>query len=63
MLFIGYEEASKCYRMYDPATDKLQVTRDVVFEESRAWNWDAEREPTPESTSFNVTYVLDDGTM
>jgi hypothetical protein len=36
MLFIGYEEASKCNRVYDPATDKLQVTHDVVFEESRA---------------------------
>jgi transposase InsO family protein len=36
MLFIGYEEASKCYRVYYPAADKLQVTRDVVFEESRA---------------------------
>jgi hypothetical protein len=38
MLFNGYEEASKCCRVYDPVADKLQVTRDVVFEENRAWN-------------------------
>jgi hypothetical protein len=63
MLFIGYEEASKCYCVYDPTANKLQVLHDVVFEENRAWNWDVEREPTPAATSFNATYVLEDGTV
>jgi transposase InsO family protein len=34
MLFIGYQEGSKCYRIYDPASNKLQVSHDIVFEET-----------------------------
>ncbi|KAJ4740894.1 Transposon Ty1-H Gag-Pol polyprotein [Rhynchospora pubera] len=39
MVFIGYEIGSKAYRMYDPVTGKLQISRDAVFEEEKAWNW------------------------
>ncbi|CAL1392261.1 unnamed protein product [Linum trigynum] len=40
MVFIGYESpVSKAYRMYNPATQKLVVTRDVVFDEGRKWDW------------------------
>jgi hypothetical protein len=42
MLFIGYEKGSKCYRVYDPPSKKLQVSRDIVFEESRPWSWKQE---------------------
>ena len=28
MVLVGYEEVSKAYRAYDPATKKVQVTRD-----------------------------------
>lgn len=35
MVFIGYEIGSKAYRVYNPATRKLQVTRDVVFHEEK----------------------------
>jgi hypothetical protein len=36
---IGYETGSKAYRLYDPETRKLIVSRDVVFEEDRPWDW------------------------
>jgi hypothetical protein len=36
MVFIGYEEGTKGYRVYDPASKKLQVTRDVLFEENQS---------------------------
>lgn len=62
-VFIGYEAGSKCYRVYDPATGKLQVSRDVVFEESRAWNWAEEQVQASGNTSFSVTYVEESGTM
>ena len=39
MVFIGYETGSKAYRMFDPETRKLVVTRDAVFEEYRCWDW------------------------
>jgi hypothetical protein len=34
MLFIGYEEGSKCYHVYYPASNNLQVSHDIVFEET-----------------------------
>jgi hypothetical protein len=39
MVFIGYESGTKGYRLFDPATNKLVVSRDVIFEENQPWNW------------------------
>lgn len=39
MVFIGYESNSKAYRFYDPIAKKVCVTRDVVFEKERQWDW------------------------
>lgn len=38
MVFLGYEEGSKAYRVYNPGAKKLHVTRDVVFQEKK-WDW------------------------
>lgn len=38
-VMVGYEEGSKAYRIFDPAGNKLMVSRDVVFEEARPWDW------------------------
>jgi hypothetical protein len=37
MVFIGYESGTKGYRLFDPATSKLAVRRDVIFEENVPW--------------------------
>jgi len=34
-MFIGYSEESKTYRLYNPKTKKLIVSRDVIFEEGK----------------------------
>jgi len=39
-VFLGYEPGTKGYRIYDPVKDKLLVTRDVVFDEKKQWNWE-----------------------
>ena len=39
MVFVGYETGTKGYRVYDPRSKKLSVSRDVVFEESKGWDW------------------------
>uniref|UniRef100_A0ACD5Y6T1 Uncharacterized protein n=1 Tax=Avena sativa TaxID=4498 RepID=A0ACD5Y6T1_AVESA len=41
MVFIGYEPNSKAFRMFDPKTQKLHVSRDVIFEEDKQWDWEA----------------------
>ena len=41
MVFLGYEPGSKGYRVYDPVSGRLHVSRDVVFDETKGWNWEA----------------------
>jgi hypothetical protein len=38
MVFIGYEHGTKGYNLFDPVAQKLDVSRDVIFEESKAWD-------------------------
>ena len=37
-IFIGYDEKSKAYKLFDPINKKVVVSRDVHVEESMAWN-------------------------
>jgi hypothetical protein len=39
MIFIGYESGTKGYRFYRPATGKLVVGRDAIFDEKVSWDW------------------------
>jgi hypothetical protein len=39
MVFIRYSEGAKAYRMLQPSTGHVYVSRDVVFDESRGWSW------------------------
>ncbi|KAK8954179.1 hypothetical protein KSP39_PZI002872 [Platanthera zijinensis] len=39
-IFIGYSQQSKAYRIYNPKTQKLSITRDVIFNENTSWDWD-----------------------
>ncbi|KAF8391778.1 hypothetical protein HHK36_022012 [Tetracentron sinense] len=41
-IFIGYSEESKAYKLYNPLTNKVVVSRDVIFSEEETWNWDKE---------------------
>jgi len=36
-IFIGYSSEQKRYRCFNPSTQKLQVSRDVVFDEMVSW--------------------------
>lgn len=39
-IFIGYATQSKTYRLYNPLTGKIMVSRNVVFNENAGWNWE-----------------------
>ena len=38
-MFIGYNEESKAYKLLDPITGKLVISRNVTFNEDASWNW------------------------
>jgi transposase InsO family protein len=38
-VLLGMSEESKAYRLYDPVSKKIVVSRDVVFEENECWDW------------------------
>jgi hypothetical protein len=59
-VFVGCEEGSKAYRLYDPVAKRLCITRDVVFGEGRRWDWDAQVTPIDAGARFTV--VLSDET-
>jgi hypothetical protein len=42
MVLLGYESGTKGYRLVDPLTEQVHISRDVVFEEEKGWIWDNE---------------------
>lgn len=42
MIFVGYEPGSKAYRVYDPATRRIHISRDVIFDEEARWEWSSD---------------------
>ena len=57
MVFLGYAEGTKAYRLYDPRGDKVLVSRDVVFDEEAAWDWSSPS--TGEASRFTSTFILE----
>lgn len=40
LVHLGTEPGSKAYRMFDPTTRRITVSRYVVFDEDKGWKWD-----------------------
>ena len=38
-IFIGYSDTTKGYKLYNPVTEKVIISRDVQFFEDEAWDW------------------------
>ncbi|KAK2427210.1 putative mitochondrial protein [Trifolium repens] len=38
-VLLGVSEESKAYKLYEPVGKRIIVSRDVIFEESKSWNW------------------------
>ncbi|GAB2283017.1 hypothetical protein Dimus_039573 [Dionaea muscipula] len=43
-VFIGYDNKSKAYRLYDPKERKIHISRDVTFNEEGSWDWNGNKE-------------------
>lgn len=38
-VFLGVSDESKAYRLYDPVSKKIIISKDVIFQEDECWNW------------------------
>ncbi|GJZ72806.1 retrovirus-related pol polyprotein from transposon TNT 1-94 [Tanacetum coccineum] len=43
-VLLGVSDESKAYRLYDPVSKKIIVSRDVIFEEDESWSWGNDKE-------------------
>ncbi|KAG6471963.1 hypothetical protein ZIOFF_069416 [Zingiber officinale] len=59
MVYLGVEEGCKAHRLFDPRHGKLQVSRDVVFQENSEWTWTAGANHEENLPEFMVEDVLD----
>ncbi|CAL9007314.1 unnamed protein product [Prunus brigantina] len=41
---LGVNEESKAYKLYNPETQKIIISRDVVFDEANGWDWNNKQE-------------------
>ncbi|GJV10923.1 ribonuclease H-like domain, reverse transcriptase, RNA-dependent DNA polymerase [Tanacetum coccineum] len=58
MVHLGSEQGSKAYRLYNPATHRICVSRDVKFKEDETWDWNEyiseHTDNEPEWTDFKI---------
>lgn len=57
-VFLGYEEGTKAYRVYNPIKEKMMVSRDVIFEEGKSWPWHSENKEKIQKNGNTFTIHL-----
>ncbi|KAG8491339.1 hypothetical protein CXB51_014517 [Gossypium anomalum] len=50
-ILVGYNTVKKGYKILDPSTNKVLMSRDVVFDEKSCWNWEKNE---PETVSEDL---------
>jgi len=43
-IFVGYGDRRMGYKLYNPITKKIIMSRDVIFEEDKTWQWNDDQE-------------------
>lgn len=59
---LGREPGTKGYRLYDPKENRIHISRDVIFEETKQWPWDmtTERETMQENFVVPNMFKIDE---
>ncbi|KAG7582977.1 Zinc finger CCHC-type [Arabidopsis suecica] len=58
LVHLGTEPGSKAYRLYDPQNKKAVVSRDVVFDETKGWNWNRTNEESDNIGELRIEFGL-----
>lgn len=56
LVHLGTEPGSKAYRLLNPQTQKIIVSRDVAFDESRGWTWKQRPSDRIDSGNFTIEF-------
>lgn len=63
-IFIGYSLISKVYRVFQPNSKKIIISKNVSFMENKEWNWINEKDKTDadynQPTDLNQDEIVDD---
>jgi len=60
LVHLGTEPGSKAYRLLDPVNRKIVVSRDVVFDEEKGWDWNHNE---PKQDGSLVSHLENSGIM
>ncbi|CAL2246283.1 unnamed protein product, partial [Prunus armeniaca] len=55
-IFMGYGSCEKGYRVYNLQTEKIILSRSVVFYENKSWNWESKQDET-----VSVHFIFENG--
>lgn len=55
---LGRESGTKIYRLYSPDENRIYVSKDVVFEESKSWAWEENKNEEAVELTFPVDELL-----
>jgi hypothetical protein len=53
-MHLGLSEESKAYKLYDPEKKRIVISRDVVFDEGKSWNWSNSDQQNNEGTMYDI---------
>ncbi|CAA0357000.1 unnamed protein product [Arabidopsis thaliana] len=56
LVHLGIEPGTKAYRLLDPQEQKIVVSHDVVFDETKGWNWKHNSSTKDGDGSFIITF-------
>jgi hypothetical protein len=58
MVFNGYSEGAKAYKLFDPTIGRVHTSRNVIFDECRGWAWSTKTSNGESATQqeFTVKY-------
>ncbi|GAU30667.1 hypothetical protein TSUD_31390 [Trifolium subterraneum] len=59
-VLLGVSEESKAYKLYDPISKKIIISRDVIFEESKGWNWNNTHNESEQNNDWEYNESVDD---
>ncbi|GKD69544.1 zinc finger, CCHC-type containing protein [Tanacetum coccineum] len=63
LVYLGTEPGSKAYRVLDPVTKEIVVSRDVKFKEDEGWDWKAQVDQGSQIKMIQVKEMMQDNDL